>query len=231
MIKDRLFDVRIRARLISRGLITADDVAQHLEALTDVEDESTTLDIAQPAVCPKPVPPAAPEPPAIETFAPDTSPGTGLSPFGRSHQAVATPPAPVSSPFDSEPEPRPGYSPLEARPPISEPPRPAPRPYVPPAPAPSPFASPPRPEPAPSPFASPPRPEPVPALEPEPVPIFQPKPTPVFEPKPAPTPVFRPEPAAPSPFAAPPPAPEPEPEPAPVPLFRTVPDTDKPKDE
>jgi hypothetical protein len=44
------FDVRIRARLLAKGLVTEAEVAKHLDALADLQPSADYIDLAQPAL-------------------------------------------------------------------------------------------------------------------------------------------------------------------------------------
>lgn len=44
------YDVRIRERMLNRGLLKESELASHLESLEDLEAEARTVSIAQPAL-------------------------------------------------------------------------------------------------------------------------------------------------------------------------------------
>jgi len=44
------FDVRVRERMLNRGVIGDDDVKRHLESLVDCEAQAETVEQAQPAL-------------------------------------------------------------------------------------------------------------------------------------------------------------------------------------
>jgi hypothetical protein len=46
------FDVRIRARMLAKGMISDADVTKHVDGLPDREAETTAIDLAQPALTP-----------------------------------------------------------------------------------------------------------------------------------------------------------------------------------
>lgn len=46
------FDVRIQERMVKKGLVSEEELQQHLSALKDVESESEELDLEQPGHAP-----------------------------------------------------------------------------------------------------------------------------------------------------------------------------------
>lgn len=44
------YDVRVRERMVSKGLLTPDAVKAHLDGLKDVESESRPIGVPQPAL-------------------------------------------------------------------------------------------------------------------------------------------------------------------------------------
>ncbi len=122
------FDVRVRERLMARGIVTADEVAMHLSALTDREDACEALDLEQPALMSEEIPPE--EPPmagivglGVPALSP-IDPAPPINPLdgglGR-HGLGGMGPAPKVSPFEPAPrvsalEPAPKVNPFESGP-------------------------------------------------------------------------------------------------------------------
>lgn len=44
------YDVRVRERLLNKGILKPEDVQKHLEALADVETQSEPVSLEQPAL-------------------------------------------------------------------------------------------------------------------------------------------------------------------------------------
>lgn len=44
------YDVRVRERMLKRGLVTEADIKRHLEGLSDLEPTSGHVELAQPAI-------------------------------------------------------------------------------------------------------------------------------------------------------------------------------------
>ncbi len=55
------YDVRVRERLVAKGVLSEDDVTKYLEALPDVAAESEAVDLSQPAIAGGGEPPAPAE--------------------------------------------------------------------------------------------------------------------------------------------------------------------------
>ena len=60
------FDIRVRDRLISRGVLQRDELVSHLAGLADLEEQLEELDLEQPALVEPPAEPEPPPTPAIE---------------------------------------------------------------------------------------------------------------------------------------------------------------------
>jgi hypothetical protein len=47
------FDTRIRERMLKKGLIAEPEVAQRLEALSDLSEQTETVELEQPGLAPR----------------------------------------------------------------------------------------------------------------------------------------------------------------------------------